>query len=197
MKIVSTTFYCLMSVSVIFSACNGGNKPSIFAGKKKDSTLRYNTIGDTIPKKKSLATDVANANQDAINYAVPENTKEVMWLKAANERGIHKDVRASALIMLGDHNKFGQQLKKIIEKGNYTIPAFDTTNVVNINDKIGIDWDKAWAGRMVADHMEFLKLLQKAVNDVSDPDLQKLISSTIPVVQSHLTMVEQISKKLK
>lgn len=197
MKKISVAFYFLISVSLILSACNSDNKPSLFAGKKKDSTLKYNTIADTTPKKKSLSTAVGNANQDAINYAVPENTKEVMWLKAANERGIHKDVRASALIMLGDHNKFGKELKRIIDKGNYTIPAFDTTNVVNINDKIGIDWDKAWAGRMVADHMESLKLLQKAVNDVSDPDLQKLISSTIPVVQSHLTMVEQISKKLK
>ncbi|GAC1587341.1 MAG: hypothetical protein NVS3B19_06390 [Ginsengibacter sp.] len=195
---IKTTLLAFVISGALLSSCGSeGSISTIGGSKKKDSTLKLNTIDDTVTKKKPLTTAVENANQDAINYTVPENTKEIMWLKAANERGVHKDVRASALIMLGDHLKFGNKLKDIIQKGNYTIPAFDTTNEVNINDKIGIDWDKAWAGKMVADHMEFLKLLQKAAKDVTDTSLKNLISSDIPIIQSHLTMAEQISKKIK
>ena len=77
------------------------------------------------------------------------------------------------------------------------MPALDTANTVTINDKTGKDWDKAWADKMVDDHTALLDKLKKAKADVKDSALSKLITNTIPVVESHLAMSKKIQDKLK
>lgn len=173
---------------VILAAC--GNNTT---GTTADSTAAANA--DT--SKKTSQSD-NKAEQDFINYAVPANTKEIVWLKAGIKDGHNKELRNHAKMMLKDHLKLDSTVSAYL--GNHkdlTIPSVDTTNAVNINDKKGADWDKAWADKMVDDHSGLLDKLQRSSSDVKDTELLSIVNGTIPVVQSHLSMAKELQGKLK
>lgn len=192
----------IMGSTFLITSCNDDTKTTT-----KNTTESTKIMSDTVNSRTNTPMDTstrshmgnssAKTDQNIINYAVQKNTKEIIWLKAAIEKGVNKDLRAHAKMMLTDHENLAIKVKEIIAKKNYSVPAFDTANEVNINDKMGADWDKAWNGKMVSDHMELINMLGKAEKDVSDPELKNLITKTIPVVQSHLDMAQKLDKKLK
>jgi putative membrane protein len=171
---------------IVMAAC--GNNAS---NASADSTA---TVSADTSKK---APD-NKAEQNFINYAVPGNTKEIVWLKAGISQGHNKQLKEHAKMMLKDHLKLDSTVSAYL--GNHkdlSIPSVDTTNAVNINDKKGADWDKAWVQKMVDDHSELLTKLQLSSSDVKDTELLSIINGTIPVVQSHLSMVKDMQGKLK
>jgi putative membrane protein len=124
--------------------------------------------------------------------------KEMAWLKAGMAKGTSKEVKQHATMMLKDHEKIGATVKDYLSKhSNITMPSVDTANVVDINDKSGADWDKAWVDKMVDDHSALLDKLNSSKTEVKDADLNKIIMNTIPTVQSHLSMVKMMQDKMK
>ena len=69
--------------------------------------------------------------------------------------------------------------------------------MVDINDKTGTAWDKAWTDKMVADHADLLAHLNTLSGQVTDADAKKLVAGAIPVVQSHLDMVKKMDASMK
>jgi predicted outer membrane protein len=133
------------------------------------------------------------AEQDFVNYAVPGNTKEIIWLKAGIAKSKNKEIKKHASMMLADHEKLDATVKTYL--GNHSalsVPSVDTSNVVNINDKKGSAWDSAWTNKMVEDHGELLTKLENSQKNVKDTALLSIINSTIPIVESHLAMVKAV-----
>lgn len=168
---------------------NGGSTSGI-----QDSSSN-NTSGNSGASGKSGAS--ANPNQQAIDYAVTKNTKELMWLQAGEQRGTSKDLKDHAKMMMVDHKNLAAKVTALMGKKGYTKPNFDTTNEVNINNKSGADWDKAWVSKMIVDHTEILSMFGKAKESVTDADLKEIITNTVPVVQKHLDMARMLDKKIK
>jgi putative membrane protein len=136
--------------------------------------------------------------QDFINYAVPANTKEILWLQAGMKEGHSKQLKQNAKEMLKDHKKLDSTVSSYLESHkSLSAPVVDTTNAVNINDKKGKDWDKAWVDKMVDDHSGLLEKLQKSQIDVKDTSLLRIINGAIPVVQSHLAMAKSLQAGMK
>ena len=166
---------------------------------------------DTVTKEDAATTDAivvdnnnkmtesaatATPEQEFLNYAIPKNTKEIMWLKAGAANGSMRETKDHATMMLKDHNKLAADVKDYMSKHpNYTMPALDTANEITILDKKGADFDKAWTDKMVMDHEEILSKLNSAKASVTDADLNKIITNTIPVVESHLSMAKMMQKK--
>src|SRR6185436_16156681 len=122
-----------------------------------------------------MNTESASPEQDFLNFAVPANAKEIIWLKAGQAKG-SSGIKEHSKMMLADHKKLETTVKNYMSgKTNLTMPVLDTANTVNINDKTGTDWDKAWADKMVDDHNALLEKLKKAQTDVKDADLNKII----------------------
>ena len=139
-----------------------------------------------------------SGDQGIINDLVTGNTKEIAWLNAALSKSTNKEIKSHASMMLKDHQGLGTKVQDLITKKNWAAPPTpDTTNEVNINDKSGKDWDKAWADKMVTDHSNLLDKLNKAQGDAKDADLKALITKTKPVVQSHLDMAKALQAKMK
>ncbi len=170
-------------------ACGNNNS----GGSAADSSATTNA--DTTNKTVQSNT---NAEQDFINYAVPANTKEIIWLKAGIKEGHNKALKDDAKMMLKDHKKLDSTVTGYLgTHTNLSAPSVDTSNVVNINDKKGVDWDKAWVAKMVEDHSGLLEKLQKSAGDVKDTVLLSIINGTIPVVQAHLAMAKSLQTKIK
>lgn len=180
--------------SLAIFACNNGNTSS--NGSDTSTTSKTDTVkADTT---NAVAQNKTNPEQDFINYAVPANTKEIIWLKAGVNHGQSKSLKDHAKMMLKDHQKLDVTVSKYLSShGNLTAPAVDTSNVVNIQNKMGKDWDKAWVDQMVNDHSDLLGKLKQSQTDVKDTSLSSIITSTIPVVESHLAMAKSLQAKMQ
>lgn len=100
--------------------------------------------------------------------------------------------------MLKDHNKLATKIKGLMSSPtSIMIPALDTANEVNINEKMRNDWNIAWVEKSIAYHIEILDHLKSAKTAVTNADLNKIITNTIPVVESHLNMSKMMRDAVK
>jgi putative membrane protein len=137
-----------------------------------------------------------NADQDMVNYLVTANTKEIAWLQAAiNNKSASSDVKSHARMMLKDHQQMGTQVSTLVSQKGWTVTAPDTAGVVNINDRTGKEWDRAWKDKMVADHTELLGRLTQAETSSTDSSLRTLVTKARPIVQKHLDMSKAMQSK--
>jgi len=181
----------IIAGSLVAFACNSntGSSSSDSTATKTDSTrVDSTTTSQARP----------SGEQEFINYAVPGNTKEIIWLKAGIKEGHNKELKDHAKMMLKDHEKLDVTVKNYLSThNNLSAPNVDTSNVVGLQDKKGKDWDKGWADQMVSDHSELLAKLKQSQNDVRDTALASIINKTIPVVDSHLQMAKSLQAKLR
>jgi putative membrane protein len=169
-------------------ACNSSNNTEA----SSDSTAGKMSSSDTVKASAPVA------DQDFVNYAVPGNTKEIIWLKAGIAQSSNHELKSHAHSMLKDHEKLDSTVKGYLSMhSDLIVPSVDTSNVVNIQGKKGKEWDKAWVDQMVQDHSDLLDKLKKSQGDIKDTALLSIVNNTIPVVQSHLDMVKNIQKKMK
>lgn len=181
-----------IGLTILLGAC-GNNSSST---SSTDSSTTKND--STATAQNAQPQTMKSPEQDFVNYAVPANTTEMVWLREGMEKSGNKDIKTHAKMMLKDHQQLDEKVKAFLStKGtNLTVPAVDTTNAVNINDKKGKDWDKAWVDKMVDDHSNLLDKLKASQKDVKDSSLLALINNTIPTVESHLAMAKTMKSKM-
>jgi len=95
-----------------------------------------------------------------------------------------------------DHSKANEELRQIITKKGAVLPADlprKETSVMNDLQKVnGADFDRQYVTHMVKDHKKDVKEFEKAARELSDPDLRAFAQKTLPTLQEHLQMVEQL-----
>ena len=190
----------ILLASIAIYSCNNAGSDSTNSG---DSSGRDNTkvsadsSKNMVDSSHAMASNTStnNSEQEFINFAVPANTKEILWLKAGLSKGA-SDIKQHSSMMLKDHNKLDETVKGWLAKHpDIKIPTVDTANTVDINNKTGNDWNKAWVDKMVKDHNGLLEQLKKSQSAVKDSSLSKIITSTIPVVESHISMAKMMEQK--
>src|SRR5882762_8821899 len=98
----------VIASSLAIFACNGngGNNTSDSTASKTDTVK-----GDTT---NTVSQNKASGEQDFINYAVPANTKEIIWLQAGIKQGQNKELKNHAKMMLKDHQSLDQTVKNYL-----------------------------------------------------------------------------------
>jgi predicted outer membrane protein len=186
MKMISSI--SMLTCIALLSACGGSTN----SNNSSDSSATMTNADSTTKASQN------NGAQDFINYAVPGNTKEIIWLQAGIKDGHSKELKDHAKMMLVDHKKLDSTVSRYLSTHqNLTAPVVDTANTVDITVKKGVAWDSAWAKKMVEDHSGLLEKLQNSQTVVKDTALLTIINNTIPVVQSHLAMAKSLQTKIK
>ncbi|MEO7800818.1 MAG: DUF4142 domain-containing protein, partial [Ginsengibacter sp.] len=190
--------------SLAFASCSGSSTDettttdSINSSMDNGFNMSSDKMRDTIAMATPAVTDSNKVNQDFITYAVPKNAAEIDWMMAAKTTGTSKELKSHAEMMLRDHKKLEATVKGYLGKHtNIAVPAVDTTGTVNLTETKGDAWDKAFVAKMVSEHEDLISHLNDAENSVTDADLKKIVTSTKPVVQSHLDMVKGMQSKMK
>ncbi len=181
-----------IGLAVLFLAifsCHSKNTNTHRIPGNSDSSSKNNTY---IVLDSTQPMAVVLPEQDFINYALPKNNNEIIWLKAGLTKG-DAAIKAQAKLMLKDYTKLGDAIKEWVRKNkNFTLPPLDTAGEINSKIKIGNDWNSAWIEKSVTDHNQILINLKNAQLVVKNSELNKLISNTIPVMETHLAMVKKM-----
>ncbi len=123
---------------------------------------------------------------------------EVTLAELAKQKGSNTAVKNYAERMLADHGKANQELQKIATDKGASLPTDLTGKHQKITQKMlelsGAEFDKAYAKHMTNDHTEDTKKFAEAAKSVKDPDLKAFAEKTLPVLQEHLRMAEEMEK---
>lgn len=163
-----------------------------------DAPARMDNTNVVPPVDSMNNASMAGNDQESINFLVTKNAKEMAWLQAGVNKSSSKDLKDHAAMMLKDHKKMDAEVKSYLAKHtNLSMPvAPDLTNEVNIDDKKGKEWDKAWLDKMDAAHKEVLSKLQGIKSSATDEELKKMATKNIPVIESHIDMIAMCQKKM-
>jgi putative membrane protein len=126
---------------------------------------------------------------------------EVSASQLAVDKAVDPDVKAFGQHMIDDHSKANDELKALAQKKSMSIPmALDSSHqktIDKLTSQTGTDFDKAYVKQMVSDHKDTVALFEKESQKGDDPDLKMWAAKTLPTLQAHLSMIEDIQQKMK
>jgi putative membrane protein len=133
--------------------------------------------------------------------ATRANTSEVDLGQLAAQKATDPAVRQFAQRMVQDHQKANQQLSQILTQKGVTVPTETSSSEQREVDRLqkleGAAFDKAYIDHMIRDHKKDVKEFEKASQNAQDPDLKSFAANTLPVLQDHLRMAQDLESTVK
>jgi len=160
----------------------------------KDSTAAMNNA-DTGAHYSS--TPLEKSDGDFVVNAADGGMTEVAASQLAQTSATDDRVKNFANMMVQDHTKAGDQLKKLASAKSLALPSAPSDKhqkaVDDLGKKKGADFDKAYVKMMLSDHKDAVDMFKKEADKAKDADLKTWATSTLPTLQMHLDSIKAIS----
>ncbi len=205
MKALSTLIVSAGICTLLACGSGSGSKDSV------DSSKAANDSTANAMKSDSMNTSSANAgtqyspgpvSKGDADFAVDAangGMTEVAASQLAQTSATSQRVKDFANMMVQDHTKAGDELKKMAAAKSITLPATisdkNQKKVDDLGKKTGTDFDKAYVNMMLSDHKGAVDMFKKESNDAKDADIKTWATQTLPTLQMHLDSIKAISGK--
>jgi putative membrane protein len=142
---------------------------------------------------------VAPSTADFVKQAALSDLTEIASSKLAQDRG-DPNAKAFAAQMVTDHTKTSNELKALVTSGvKAEVPAsLDETHQKKI-DKLkeakNEDFTSDYASMQVSAHKDAVSLFERYAKGGEDPKLKEWAGKTLPHLQHHLEMAQNLNKK--
>jgi putative membrane protein len=97
--------------------------------------------------------------------------------------------------MVTDHTAANSDLMALAQQKGVELPAKDESSLSDDWSKKTGDLDRKYVKEMVSDHEEAVKLFEKASKS-SDPDVAAFAQKTLPTLQHHLAMAQDLKTSI-
>ena len=118
----------------------------------------------------------------------------------AKQKGTSQSVKDFGQRMVRDHTKANDDLKQIASQKGATLPSeldrSDRSTMDKLQKATGADFDREYANAMVKDHRTDVKEFQNAAQNATDPDLKSFAQKTLPTLQEHLRLAEDMQRNI-
>jgi putative membrane protein len=125
---------------------------------------------------------------------------EVELGKMATQQGSNARVKSFGITMVTDHTKAGNELKSIATAKGITLPTVLDPMHQATRDKLaklsGAEFDRAYMDAMVSGHQSVATKMMTEANSGTDPELKAFAAKTLPAVQTHLKLAQEIQKEV-
>ena len=138
--------------------------------------------------------NVSKADAKFINEVAEGGMMEVRMGELGQQKSQNPEVKALSQRLVTDHTKANDELKQLAASKGTTIPTQLSDHYQKALDKLSSasDFDKSFKEMAVKDHKNDIKEFEKALKKSNDTELKAWISKTLPTLQEHLRMAEQI-----
>jgi putative membrane protein len=183
-------------------SCNNSNQAdSTQAAKDSNATKMDSTGTGDSTTARSIPATVSKADQDfAVNTANAGMT-EIQAGQLAEQKGMSKDVKEYAAMMIKDHTAAAGKLKAIAAMKNITLPAAISPEMQkdldNLQKDDGKKFDKDYMAMMVSDHKKVISAFEDESKNGSDADIRAFADSTLHTLRHHLDKAEECQKMMK
>ena len=142
---------------------------------------------------------VAPSTADFVKEAALSDLTEIATSKLAQERG-DVDAKKFASQMITDHSKTSEELKALVSGDmKAALPtALDETHqkkVDKLKDAKADSFTSDYASMQVSAHKDAVSLFERYAKGGEDPKLKDWAGKTLPHLQHHLEMAQNLNKK--
>ncbi|MEO8190733.1 MAG: DUF4142 domain-containing protein [Acidobacteriota bacterium] len=141
-----------------------------------------------------------SADSKFVMDAAKGGMMEVEMGKMAAEKASNADVKQFGQRMVDDHTRANDELKQVASSKNITLPtevdAAHKAKMDKMSKMSGGAFDKAYVADMVKDHKKDVTDFKKEANGGKDPDVKSFASKTLPTLEDHLKMVQELNAKM-
>jgi predicted outer membrane protein len=155
--------------------------------------------------KKAASGDAGSAGATGkdkmfIKTAAESDQTEIAMAKIALNKSSNADVKQFAQMMVDEHGRSTSSLTPIAQKAGVTLPppmlAKHKMMAAKLETLSGDAFDKAYVTANVKAHQETATKMQANMGSITDPDLKAFAQQTLPVVQNHLKMAQDMQTKM-
>lgn len=197
------TFSCIGNLVTAQGAA--GSSPATTADGSTPARDRNDTVRSDQSRTNTISKDgedsavkLTRGDRRFIEKAAKGSMDEVRLGRLAAERASDPSVRSFGQKMVSDHEKADSELSALAGRKNLSLPQDQESRLFrNLSDKSGYDFDKTYISHMVDDHKEDIELFENASRKSDDPEVAAFASKSLPILQEHLRMAEEIEHSLK
>jgi putative membrane protein len=144
----------------------------------------------------STSAAAPNAQDRAFLVAAHQsNLTEIAAGRAAQQKGTTDVVRQHGQIFIRDHTRLDASLRQVAQRLNVDLPdepnANQRASLASVSARSGSDFDNAWLASQVTSHRASKAAGAREIANGSDAAVIGLARTAAPVIQMHLTMLEQ------
>jgi putative membrane protein len=126
---------------------------------------------------------------------------EVALGQIAAERASNDEVKQFARRMVDDHSKANVEMKQMATSLGVQLPPALPGKDARMRERLmtlsGAEFDRAYMKHMVEDHEKAVRMFEKQANGAKDATVKDFASKTLPALQEHLKMAQDIHAKLE
>ena len=157
------------------------------------------TPGSTMDQTTPTTTN-AVSDTDFAKDAAQGGLAEVKMGELAQQKGSSDTVKDFGKRMVEDHTQANDKLKSVASQENMKLPEKLSKKDQRTYDKLsqlsGAEFDRAYARDMVRDHKNDVAAFEQEANSGQDRAVKNFASQTLPTLQDHLKMAQQMEKEV-
>ena len=184
-------------------ATNTGGQPPVQPGQTPTTPpvgqTPTPTPGQTPPVQPAQAQNV-RADSLFIGEVNTSNDVELRLARLAQSRGSADAVKRFAQKMVTDHNWMQKEWATVTAQSGARISATpnpQTQGQISRLERLsGSDFDWAYMATMVANHREAVNHFQTARQTARSSEVRQLVARSLPYLQEHLTVAQQVSSQV-
>ena len=150
---------------------------------------------------KATGGSLSHGDMKFVNDAAQGGMAEVQAGQIAADKATDPAIKSFGQKMVEDHGKANDQLKEWAQGKNIMMPTqLDSSHqkmIDKLNKLSGEDFDKQYVKDMVSDHKDDVSEFQKFAERGDDQSLKDWAGKTLPTLQMHLAMIQEIHDKMK
>jgi putative membrane protein len=126
---------------------------------------------------------------------------EVRLGKMAVNRGASQAVKEFGQHMVADHTRTNAELMQLARRERVTLPrTLDPAHraaAQQLSRRSGEAFDRAFARQMVLDHRKMVNLFRTESRTGRDPQVRAWAAKTLPGLQEHLRMAQELQEQVR
>jgi putative membrane protein len=172
------------------------------AQAQQSQTTRPSTdTATTSPSGTKAAGQMDRADRKFVEEAAMGGMAEVELGKLAQQKGGSDQVKQFGARMVEDHGKANDELKQLAQAKGLSVPAAPDKShqkeVDKLNKLSGAKFDREYMAHMLSDHRKDVSDFKKAAGSAKDSDVKSFASKTLPTLQEHLTLAQNVHDSVK
>ncbi len=138
--------------------------------------------------------------REFVQAAGESDTFEIMEAYTALAQSTDPDVRAFAQRMIADHSQTSASLRQATQRAGFRPPPMQVGTaqapmLAALQSARGHDFDKMYWKQQALSHRSALTVEQQYAATGDTPAIRQTAAATVPLIQSHLAMAEQMSAR--
>ncbi len=142
--------------------------------------------------------DLSPADKAFVQKAAQGGIAEVELAQLAQQKTSNADVKQFAQKMIDDHTPNNEQLVKLASAKGLTPPSepnvMQQKMLAHLQTLDGAKFDRAYINGQIKAHTMMEKMFSAEESKGKDSDLKGFAEQTLPVIEQHLSMAQQLNK---